>query len=64
MMVIDNKFNLSQIVYLTTDPDQLARVVTAIRVEGSGLVYQTTCATFVSEHYDFEISAEKVYQYT
>jgi hypothetical protein len=59
MMIIENKFELQQTVYLKTDPDQKARVVTRIIVNPSGLSYELYCGTGGSWHYDFEISTEK-----
>jgi hypothetical protein len=35
MMIIENKFNFGDIVYLKTDPDQRARIVTTFSVGGS-----------------------------
>ena len=55
-MVIDNSFELKQIVYLITDTDQRPRIVTRIKVGVSGLVYELCCGTCISDHYDFEIS--------
>lgn len=57
-MVIDNKFNIAQTVYLKTDPDQNARIVTAIQVTICEIIYQCACGTSTSWHYDFEISDE------
>lgn len=60
MMVIDNKFEIGDFVYLTTDPDQLKRVVTAIKYcKGGELVYGVQCGTVESFHYEFELSTEK-----
>jgi hypothetical protein len=59
MMVIDNKYELSEEVYLKTDLDQQVRIVTAIHVHPSGqIIYVLACGTMASEHYDFEISRE------
>jgi hypothetical protein len=60
MMVIDNKFNIGQEVYLKTDTDQRLRIVTAIIVRpDSCYSYELTCGTDSRWHYDFEITAEK-----
>ena len=59
MMVIDNKFNISEIVYLRTDVDQSPRVVCSISVYPTELVYNLSCGTVQSGHYGFEISTEK-----
>lgn len=59
MMVINNKFNIGQTVYLKTDTDQLQRIVTAIKICGdNSFFYELSCGREVSSHYDFEISEE------
>lgn len=58
-MVIDNKYKLKQEVYLTTDEDQRKRIVTAITVRIGSVIYELSCGTQTSSHYDFEISAEE-----
>ncbi len=64
MMIIENKYEIGQKVYLVTDTEQHERLVTAIRVMPGSLIYQTCFGTIISEHYDFEISAEKNLQLT
>jgi hypothetical protein len=59
MMVIDNKFNFGDIVYLKTDPDQRPRIVTRFSVGATSMTYELTCGTVCSWHLDFEISTEK-----
>lgn len=60
MMVIDNKFNISEVVYLKTDPDQRERIVSKISILPNGtLVYELSHTTYTSNHYDFELSREK-----
>ena len=56
MMIIDNKFAITQTVYLKTDKDQLPRLVTGLKVNSNGLLYSLTAGTQDSDHYDFEIS--------
>lgn len=59
-MIIDNKFGHGDIVYLITDPEQLARVVTAITVcVNNCLIYELSCGAATSRHYDFEMSLDK-----
>lgn len=59
MIVIDNKYEIGDIVYLKTDADQLARIVTSIQVFKVGeLIYKLACGINESPHYDFEISKE------
>ena len=60
MMVIENKFELGELVYLSTDEDQKQRMVTKIYIHLDGsLIYQLSCGTMYSEHYEKEISEEK-----
>lgn len=59
-MVIDNKYDFGEIVYLKTDSDQEKRIVTAIKVYPAGdIIYQLSCGTENSDHYEFEISREE-----
>lgn len=60
MMVIENEFELQQVVYLKTDPDQYARIVLGIEVCPYGdLLYRLQQGSNSSQHYGLEISAEK-----
>lgn len=60
MMVIENKYEIGDTVYLLTDSEQLKRIVLAITVYKAGeLMYKLINGTVVSEHYDFEMSSEK-----
>lgn len=59
-MVIDNKYDFGDFVYLVTDDEQKKRVVTAIKSYPSGeIIYQLSCGTEQSDHYDFEMSKEE-----
>lgn len=58
-MVIDNKFNLGDKVYLETDKEQSERIVTGLRVGKYDIVYQLNCGETESCHYDFEITTER-----
>ena len=64
MMVIENKYEIGQTVYLITDEDQLPRLVFCINIYKNELIYKLVCGTVISEHYDFEISEEKQLQLT
>lgn len=57
-MVIDNKLDIGETVYLKTDREQLPRIVFAIKVYKSDIIYDLACGTTTSPHYDFEISKE------
>lgn len=56
-MVIDNAFNLWDIVYLKTDTTQVQRMVTGINIRGE-LLYELSHGTTASWHREKEISAE------
>lgn len=57
MMVINNKYEHGQIVYLVTDPEQLARMVTKISVYADNSIsYQLSSGTDFSDHFELEIS--------
>lgn len=62
MMLIDNKFNIGDVVYLRTDIEQDERIVTQLTVTIVGILYQLSCGTMVTNHYDVEIATEKVLQ--
>ena len=58
-MLVDNKFNIEQVVYLKTDEEQLPRIVYSVQILKDGLMYQLSCGVVSSWHADFEIAAEK-----
>jgi hypothetical protein len=57
-MNIANKFDLSNIVYLKTDPEQYKRIITAIVLHQGSIMYELSVGEETSYHYDFEISSE------
>ena len=59
MMLIDNKFNIVDKVYLETDSDQNERVVTGLYIRQTSITYGLSCGTNESWHYDFEIIVQK-----
>lgn len=59
MMVLDNKFEIGDVVYLHTDIDQLERIVTSLWIKQGSILYALNCGTVESWHYDFEITVEK-----
>lgn len=59
MMLIDNKFNIGDKVYLETDAEQNERVVTGLYIRQTSITYGLSCGTNESWHYDFEITVEK-----
>lgn len=58
-MIIDNKFNLEEVVFLITDTDQYARIITGLQVSKNGLLYRLACGTSESWHYEYEIATDK-----
>lgn len=59
MMVIENKYEYGQIVFLKTDPEQQARMVTAFKVCPTGIIYFISFGTLETQHYDIELTDEK-----
>ncbi len=58
MMVIESKYEIGETVYLITDKEQAARLVTGFIVRKTALIYELSCGANSSTHYDFEISLE------
>lgn len=60
-LLIENKYSIGDIVYLITDVEQIPRMVFCYVVYKNELVYKVCAGTVMSEHYDFELSPDKVY---
>ena len=59
-MVIENKFEIGETVYLKTDINQYERLVTRLEVTSGNLLYCTALGDSDGIwHYDFELSREK-----
>lgn len=58
-MVVDNKFDIGQIVFLRTDADQSPFLVTRLTINRDGILYYLTSGQIESCHYDFEISDKR-----
>lgn len=59
-MIIDNKFDIGQEVYIKTDVDQIKGIINSIEVcPNELLIYKVAIRSFTHGYYDFEISAEK-----
>jgi hypothetical protein len=58
-MIIDNAYDIKDLVYLITDPDQLARIVCQINITRNEILYVLACGTTTSNHYAYEISRVK-----
>lgn len=60
MMVIDNKYEIGEIVYLKTDQEQMRRIVVGLKIMPDNILgYGLACGVDVSYHYDFELTAEE-----
>ena len=59
-MVISNDFSIGNIVYFRHDIDQLPRMIVGISISKDNILYELISGVVVSNHYDFEISLEKV----
>jgi len=57
-MLLDTKYEIGEKVYLTTDVDQLQRVVTGYEVRLDTMAYLVACGIIETSHYEFEISDE------
>ncbi len=59
-MIINTLYDIGDTVYLTTDKEQLPRLVTNITVSPSNLhSYEVINGTDVSKHYEIELQKEK-----
>ena len=61
MIIIDNKFEIGQIVYLKTDIDQYPRMITRLSIAPGLITYCLALGSIESWHYDNEISEVKNY---
>jgi hypothetical protein len=59
MMIIENKFNLGDSVYLSTDSDQHKRIVVGICVWPCGIKYELGYGSITTWHHEIEMSIEK-----
>lgn len=54
---IRTKYNIGDIIYLRTDDENNARIVTGITIRpNNSIIYEVSCGTVTSSHYDFEMS--------
>ena len=58
-MIIKTKYNIGQVVYLRTDIEQDARIITGMTIRYSGIIYALSCGPIETSHYDFEFSVTK-----
>lgn len=57
-MVIDNRYEIGEIIYLKTDNDQLLRLISGIMICGKDIMYEVSHGTTTSKHYEFELTPE------
>jgi len=58
-MNINNLYNIGDILFLKTDPEQLERICHKITITKGDILYSLACGSASSDHYDFEISSKK-----
>ena len=58
-MLLDNKFNIGDEVFLKTDLEQSGRLVTGLIIRAGCIIYQLSCGVSESNHYDFELTVER-----
>jgi hypothetical protein len=58
-MMIECTYDLGDILYLITDPDQRERMVSAVIVRERGVCYELSCGSQSSWHSGMECSAQK-----
>lgn len=58
MILLESKYELGQIVYLKTDPDQKKRMVKQICFSCKGMEYNLIHGTESTWHADFELDVE------
>lgn len=59
MLMIENEYNIGDIVYLKTDEKQLQRLLFAIEISSTGLLYRLACGEINTYHYAIEMTTEK-----
>ena len=60
--IYQSEYEIGEIVYLKTDCDKNARIITAIQFQGNGnIIYLLTLGTTNTWCYDIEISREKTF---
>lgn len=60
-MEIKTKYEIGQVVFLITDEDQKKRMITSIRISCNGIMYNLSCGTEDTVHYEIEIAEVKTY---
>ena len=58
-MVINNKFNIGDTVYIKTDVEQSPGIITCIQVNPGDILYAVSRDSRNANFYDFELSYDK-----
>jgi hypothetical protein len=58
-MILEAKYNFGDILYLKTDKDQLARIMTRVQCTKDSTMYELSCGSASSWHFEYEICVEK-----
>lgn len=58
-MRVDTKYELGEIVYLKTDPDQQGRMITQISLRPGHIFYELSCGSNSSWHFEVEFTTER-----
>jgi hypothetical protein len=59
VITVEIKYNIGQTVFLKTDQRQEDRLVYGYKVYRNEVIYLLTFGTQISEHYDFELTADR-----
>ena len=59
MMVIENVFDIGEIVYLKTDREQEPRVIIELTIGDHYVAYTTSCGIMTTTHSALELTSEK-----
>ncbi len=60
-MLIENVFEIEEVVFLITDSEQVQRIVTGIQIGKNSIIYRLAQGITESWHYDYEIARNKNY---
>lgn len=59
VLYVETMFGIGDCVYLKTDREQSARIVTGITITPTGQTYRLSCGTVETFHYGVEISIRR-----
>jgi len=58
-MTISTLYDIGDIVFLKTDPEQFPYMVRAIIYNGIGASYELSSGTIISTHFEYELTREQ-----